>query len=63
VLTWTNFEAFCSLAWIRDDLCGLDFDAPLKPNVLIATRDFADAAPRVDTRRDAAREWVSGINR
>ncbi len=63
VLSWASFEAFCSLAWVNGDLCGLDFDAPLKPAVLIATRDIADAAPRVDTRRDAARDWVSGINR
>ena len=63
VLTWGAFEAFCPLAWIDGDLCGPDFDAPLKPRVLIATRDLADASPRVDARRVAARDWVSGLNR
>lgn len=61
VLTWGTFEAFCSIAWITDDLCGLDFDMPLRPAVLIATRDLADASPRVDPRRVAARDWVAGL--
>ena len=64
VLTWGGFEAFCTIAWTRQDACGLDFDTPLRPNVLIATRDLADAAPRGDARRLAAQEWATGrINR
>lgn len=60
VLNWAGFEAFCSIAWTRPDLVGLDFDAPLKPQVLIATRDLADATPRQDPGRMAASEWVNG---
>lgn len=60
VLTWAGFEMFCTVAWTRPDLLGLDFDTPLKPQVLIATRDLADATPRQDPGRLAAREWVSG---
>ena len=61
VLTWCEFEAFCKVAWLKDDLFGLDFDVPLRPKVLIATRDLADAAPRVDAGRLAARDWVAGL--
>ena len=60
VLTWGAFEAFCSVAWTRGESCGLDFDTPLKPQVLIATRDLADASPKVDSNRVAAQSWVTG---
>jgi len=61
VLTWgDSFEAFCSVAWLHDGGCGLDFDEPLRSNVLIATRDMADATPRTDARRVAAEDWVAG---
>ena len=63
VLTWGSFEAFCAVAWTRSQSCGLDFDAPLKPDILIATRDLADATPRIDTSRVAARSWVTGDSR
>jgi hypothetical protein len=61
VLTWgDSFEAFCSVTWLHDGGCGLDFDEPLRPNVLIATRDMADITPRTDARRIAAEDWVAG---
>lgn len=61
VLTWAGFEAFCTIAWARSGLCGLDFDTPLKPRELIATRDLADRTPRIDAGRTAARDWASGL--
>lgn len=60
VLTWGTFEAFCTVAWVAGGHCGLDFDEPLSPQVLIATRDLADTTPRVDASRVAARDWVVG---
>lgn len=60
VLTWSTFEAFCTVAWVKDDACGLDFDVPLRPNLLIATRDLADATRKVDARRTAAEDWATG---
>ncbi|MEO6717787.1 MAG: PilZ domain-containing protein [Novosphingobium sp.] len=60
VLSWGSFEAFCTVAWTHGEICGLDFETPLKPQVLIATRDLADANPRVDTNRVAAKAWVTG---
>jgi hypothetical protein len=60
VLSWGSFEAFCTVAWTRGQSCGLDFETPLKPQVLIATRELADATPRVDSNRVAARSWVTG---
>ncbi len=61
VLSWGPFEAFCTVAWTRS--CGLDFDTPLQPQILIATRDLADATPKVDASRVAARSWVTGGTR
>ncbi len=63
VLSWGSFEAFCTVAWTRGQSCGLDFDTPLKPQVLIATRDLADATPKVDASRVAAQSWVVGESR
>ena len=60
VLCWGGFEAFCTVAWSQDGNCGLDFDEPLKPHMLIETRDLADSSPRVDTSRTAAQDWVIG---
>ena len=63
VLSWGKFETFCTIAWTRNQSCGLDFDEPLKPQVLIATRDLADSTPRVDESRVAAKSWVVGGSR
>lgn len=63
VLSWGSFEAFCTVAWTHGESCGLDFETPLKPQVLIATRDLADATPRVDANRVAAKSWVTGVSR
>ena len=63
VLTWGSFEAYCTVAWTRGQSCGLDFEVPLKPQVLIATRDLADATPKVDSNRVAAKSWVTGGSR
>ena len=60
VLSWGRFEAFCRIAWCHGDRCGLDFDEPLKGDVLIATRDLADAAPATDAIRQTAQAFVSG---
>ncbi len=63
VLSWGRFEAFCRIAWCHGDYCGLDFDEPLDPDVLIATRDFADATPPTNATRQAARNFVWGSAR
>ncbi len=60
VLGWGPFEAFCTVAWSQGNHCGLDFETPLKPAVLLATRDMADATPVIDSSRVAAREWATG---
>jgi hypothetical protein len=64
VLTWGTFEAFCTISWCDAGHCGLDFDEPLKPDALLATRDIADITPWVDSNRVAVRDWVVGrVNR
>ena len=63
VLTWGSFEAFCSVAWARGQACGLDFETPLEPRMLLSTRDLADATPVVDSNRVAAKAWVNGAVR
>ena len=60
VLTWGSFEAFCSVAWSDGGKCGLDFDEPLKPHMLIETRDLADSTSGIDADRVAAQNWSAG---
>lgn len=60
VLTWDRFEAFCTIAWISGQQCGLDFDEPLHEDVLHKTRTIADADPHRNESRAAARAWASG---
>lgn len=64
VLTWASFEAFCTVTWSAGGSGGLDFDVPLHPQVLLATRDLADRTPHIDSGRLAARDWATGrVNR
>jgi hypothetical protein len=60
VLCWGRFEMFCRVAWCRGERCGLDFDEPLHPDVLIATRDLADRSSPADAARQAASAFVRG---
>ena len=60
VLYWGPFEAFCRIAWCHGEGCGLDFDEPLDPQVLLDTRDLADATPPEDTTRQTAEAWANG---
>ena len=60
LLCWSSYEVFGKVAWAAHGHCGLHFDEPLPPRMLIATRDLYDATPRTDERRDAVGAWVSG---
>ena len=60
VLTWMTFEAFCRIAWSDDRHCGLDFEEPLAPNILLATRDIYDVTHAIGADRIMARDWVTG---
>jgi PilZ domain len=62
-LAWGTYEVFCSIIWNDDGLCGLKFEEPLAPHVLIATRDFADETPQLDIRRATAQAFVRGTIR
>jgi PilZ domain len=66
MLFWHDFEAFGTITWTYDGMCGMRFDELLAPRVLIATRDLHDADHLPHDRdlvRDVAREWVSGVRR
>jgi hypothetical protein len=70
VLNWHTFEAFGTVSWVHDGMCGLHFDEYLDGKVLIATRDLDDAEHLPndremlrDTMRGVARDWVSGVRR
>ena len=66
VLTWHRFEAFGTVTWAHDGMCGLAFDEFLAPKVLLDTRDLDDADHLPSDRelmRGAAREWVEGRRR
>ena len=66
LLSWAGFEAFGILVWVEDGLCGIVFDEPLAPSVLIETRD-RDACDRLpsdhELERLRASEWVMGTRR
>lgn len=66
ILAWSGHEAFGVLVWVDRGLCGMVFDKPLKPCVLIATRDL-DAASRLPSDHELVRkrasEWVAGTRR
>jgi len=66
VLNWAGFEAFGTVSWVHDGMCGLHFDEFLAGKVLIATRDLDDAGQLPDDRevaRDIARDFVQGVRR
>ena len=66
VLSWSCHEAFGTIVWVAHGLCGMEFDEPLDPAVLLATRDL-DATSRLpsdrDLERNLLREWVDGERR
>jgi hypothetical protein len=62
-LSWGTFGAFCAIRWCGNGLCGLKFEEPLPPQILIATRDLADASGKRDLSRESARQFVAGTIR
>jgi hypothetical protein len=66
VLDWDRFEAFGTISWVREGMCGLRFDEFLEGKALIATRDLNDAEHLPSERelaRGAARDFVRGVHR
>lgn len=66
VLLWDGHEAFGRLVWARAGFCGIAFDRPIAPQVLIATRDRNDVECLPDDfelRRQAARNFSTGVSR
>lgn len=66
ILIWSVYEVFGSLVWVDRGLCGIAFDEPLEPNIVIATREL-DVTSRLpsdqEIERNRAREWVAGTRR
>ena len=63
VLQWDRFEAFCTIAWNRSGLIGVQFDEPIPKAWVIATRDLDSVAHLPNDNeldRRAARDWVHG---
>ncbi len=63
VLAWHTFEAFGTVSWVHDGMCGMHFDEYVAGSVLIATRDLDDGAHLPSDRelaRGAARDFVKG---
>lgn len=66
VLAWDRFEAFGTVSWAHDGMCGLTFDEFVKPRVLLDTRDLYDTEylpSERDLARDEARAFVEGLRR
>lgn len=62
VLTWLEFEAFCSAVWHDGPRLGLTFEEPLPLATLVATRNVAPSIIRAESLsvETAARAWVRG---
>jgi len=66
VLSWHQFEAFGTVSWTHNGMCGLNFEEFVAPKVLIATRDLDDIEHLPNEReliRGIVREWVEGERR
>lgn len=67
LIEWADFDAFGMVVWASQRTCGVRFFDPLKPGVLIATRDRNDVEPvqtSKDRARHEARDFVQGkLNR
>jgi len=66
VLTWGPFEEFGEVVWTHQDISGIAFYDPLRPEALIATRELDDVDHvRVEREiaRETARQWVEGTRR
>jgi PilZ domain len=62
-LSWGQFGVFCTIRWSGNGMCGLKFEEPLPPHILIETRDLTDASRNHDTRRETVRQFVAGAIR
>ena len=64
VLEWGQFDAFGTIIWEGDGLCGIQFDPIISPSVLIATRDIHDDFVQQGGLKylaaDSVRDWVEG---
>ena len=63
VLSWYGYEAFGSVSWAHDGMCGMRFEEIISPRVPIATRDIEDAEHLPSDRdlvRGFADKWVRG---
>jgi hypothetical protein len=66
ILAWSNFEAFGTIGWVEGNRCGITFEEPVAPPVLIATRDLNDAQAlpdELEMTREAAHGWANGTYR
>jgi hypothetical protein len=66
VLAWSAFEAFGTVSWVHDGMCGMHFEEFLDGQVLLATRDLDDTGHLPSDRdltRGAARDFVRGVRR
>ena len=66
VLLWDRYEAFGRIAWIDGPACGVLFEEPITPKVLIATRDLDDEQHLPEDReldRRRVQAWVNGAIR
>jgi len=63
LLQWCGHEAFGTVSWEHDGMCGVHFTEAITPKVLVATRDIDDAGHLPEDRdinRALAAEWVMG---
>ncbi len=63
MLLWDRYEAFGRIAWIDESTCGVLFEEPITPKILIATRDLDDEKHLPEDRdlnRQRVQAWVNG---
>lgn len=64
VLEWSQFDAFGTIIWEGEGICGILFDPIISPSVLVATRDIHDAFVQQGGLKhmeaSSVRDWVEG---
>ena len=63
LLAWGTYEAFGTIIWRSDGMCGIGFEELISPASLVSTRDLEHLPSDRELDRGAARDWVQGTRR
>jgi hypothetical protein len=57
-----GLHLLCKVVWVRDDLCGIRFDEPIAPRLVVEFQQAGAAAQGMLTPEDAPADiWADAI--